>query len=156
MTFDSNFALFVFNSDDAQISGNYALHAKNALRRWLGEKTPMVLDERWQVLSGDLLGLKNMQIIITSQQISPDPDLLTPSVRKKFESGQHVGFMPYLIGVFNCPRDACIYADQRLKEDKITGYHGVILFELPTIEVIYEISFGLSLPLMPFDKSGVL
>ena len=38
--------------------------------------------------------------------------------------------------------------------DKVVGYHGVILFKIPSHEVLYQISAGLPLPIKPFDRLG--
>lgn len=140
-----DFGIFFFNSDDSGISGNYALHAKMALRERVAERYPKVLGDGWHVLSGDLFGPRNIQIILTSLVSLPDASRLVGSLQQAFADGRMPPFVPYLVGVFMCPFDALRHADGRLKQDRVAGYLGLATFVLPNENALREISEALSL-----------
>lgn len=143
--------IFVFNSEDKGISGNYARHAKMALRERLAESAPMVLDDGWHVLSGDLLTdstVRNMKKILKTAKNKSNTILLDSNLYTKFTSGELPSYIPYLIVVFYCPKEALKHADKRLKQDKTAGYAGAILLDISKefeINTLKEINNGLYL-----------
>jgi len=144
---DIDFGLFFFNSNDEGISGNYALHAKKALSERVAEREPRVRDSGWHILSGDLFGPRNVQILLTTAAISPDATRIDAELRQGFAAGRMPGFIPYVIGMFMCPIDALRHADTRLKQDKVAGYLGLATFTLPNESALMEIGQALSLPM---------
>jgi len=142
-----DFGIFFFNSSDEGISGNYAMHAKKAVRERVAEREPRVRDGGWHILSGDLFGPRNIQILLTTAAISPDGSRIDSALRQGFAESRMPSYIPYVIGMFMCPLDALRHADTRLKQDKVAGYLGLATFVLPHQNALREISEGLSLPM---------
>jgi hypothetical protein len=90
--------------------------------------------------------LNKIQLQLSMDISKPDITLLEQSIGTMFVQGVY----PSL--VFMCSRVALSHADNRLKQDNVPGYCGLILFELPAESVIEEISNGLSLPFTKFDS----
>jgi hypothetical protein len=147
-----DFGIFFFNSEDSEISGNYALHAKLALRTRVAERFPRVLDDGWHVLSGDLFGPRNIHMIITSAVGSPDASLVDLELTDAFAEGRMPGFVPYVIGMFMCPAEAMRFADGRLKKDKVAGYLGLATLVLPNEQALLEVANGLMLPMTKLNS----
>jgi hypothetical protein len=101
-----DFGIFFFNADDRGISGNYAMHAKMAVRDRVAEPDAKVLDGGWRVLSGDLFGPRNIHIVLTSLVGSPDPSRVDTALLRTFADGRIPNFVPYVIGMFMCPLEA--------------------------------------------------
>lgn len=138
--------IFFFKSDDERITGNYALHAKKEVSQRVAEREPRVQDSGWRVLSGDLLGPSNMQLILNSPVLSPDSSRVDPALKQVFAAGRMPGFVLYVIGMWMCPLDALRFADTHMKSDKVAGYLGLATFVLPNLNALMEISNGLCLP----------
>jgi hypothetical protein len=119
-----DFGIFFFNSSDRGISGNYALHAKMAVRERIAEHEPRVRGSGWHVLSGDLFGPENIQVVLTTTGISPDATRLDSALRQAFAAGRMPEYVPYVIGMFMCSIDALVHADTRMKQDGVAGYLG--------------------------------
>jgi len=151
-TTDIRLGIFFFNSDDGRISGNYALHAKMALRERVAERYPRVMDPGWHVLSGDLFGPRNIQIILTTSGVLSDAARVDSTLRRAFAEGNMPAFVPYLIGLFMCPLDVLQHADDRLKADNVAGYLGLTTMMLPNEKALREIAEALSLPMTEFNS----
>jgi hypothetical protein len=141
------FGMFFFNSSHSGISGNYALHAKQAIRERVAEREPRVRNSGWHVLSGDLFGFSNLQIILGTATVSPDATRLDPVLHRAVTGGPELEFVPYVVGMFMCPLDILRHADRRLKADRVVGYLGLATLVLPNENALREISEGLSLPM---------
>lgn len=142
-----DFGIFLFNSSDQGISGNYALHAKMAVSKRVAERDKRVRDESWPVLSGDLFGTGFLQAALDTAGISPDATRLDSSLLETFGKCQTPEYILYVIGIFMCPLDALIHADKCMKQDGIAGYLGLATFVLPHEDVLREFSKGMSLPI---------
>ena len=147
-----DFGIFFFNSDDDGISGNYALHAKLAVRMRVAECYPNVLNDGWHVLSGDLFGPRNVHMIITSHMGSPDASRVDLELTDTFAEGRMPPFVPYVIGMFMCPAEAMRFADERLKKDKVAGYLGLATLVLPNEQALHELANGLTLPMTELNS----
>jgi len=147
-----DFGIFFFNPNDDGISGNYAMHAKSAVRTRVAERYPNVLNDGWHVLSGDLFGPRNIHMIITSAVGSPDASRVDLELTDAFAEGRMPPFVPYVIGMFMCPLDALRHADSRLKKDKIAGYLGLATLVLPNEKALHEVSEALVLPMTKLNS----
>jgi len=139
------FGMFFFNSSDKGISGNYALHAKKAVSVRVAEQAPMILDAKWEVLSGDLFDSERVKDLLDNSDLKPDLSLLDANLKSCFTKGRSPDYIVYLIGMFMCPSPALRHADTRLKNDKCAGYLGLATFSLPKQDAIVKIGMGLSL-----------
>jgi hypothetical protein len=142
-----DFGMFFFNSDDDEIAGNYAMHAKKVVCERVAEREPRVRESRWSILSGDLFGPRSIQILLTTSAMSPDKTRIDSELQQGFAAGRMPSFVPYVIGMFMCPLDALRHADTRLKQDKVAGYLGLATFILPDQKTLQEISEALTLPM---------
>jgi len=149
-----NFGFFFFNSDDENISGNYALHAKNALITRIAEQDPRVRDPTVKVISGDLFGAKNIQTMLTMSEIKPSATLLDADLRLAFTDGRMPGFTPYLVGFFTVRIDALQHADKHLRRDKIAGYRGLATFTLQHPGEVAEVGRILSVPMTSLHSAS--
>lgn len=146
-----SYGMFLFNSGDEGISGNYDYHARKAVRDRVGERNARVLGSEWLVHHGDiLLGLTavrtNMKNILADGGCNSKK--LDAALKTALAKGSDPGYVPYAIGMFGVRFADLEYADERLRRDRVAGYKGLIMFLLGSAEQAMELGeYGLSLPL---------
>jgi hypothetical protein len=147
------FAIFVFKSDE--ISGNYANYAHEIVTEYLSKRDRKVLDEKWNVLSGDLLphAVKNLRITLNTEILKPSLENLDTEILNKLQSPESIDFVPYLLGFFGIRKDYMASTDAEMKAANILGYCGLILFDLSEISALKEIADGLSLVMNPLNQT---
>jgi hypothetical protein len=143
--------MFLFNSGDEGITGNYDYHARKAVRERVGQQDGRVLGSEWLVHHGDiLLGLStvrtNMKNILADDGCNSKK--LDAALKTALAKGGDPGYVPYAIGMFGIRFAALEYADERLMRDKVAGYKGLMMFLLGNAQQAMELGeYGLSLPL---------
>ncbi len=148
--------LFLFNSSEEGISRNYDDHAKIAIRSRLGELVPRVLDDEWNVLSGDiLLGLTHVRVNIQNIMSSDgcNSQRLHPDLLSSLRRGNDPGYVPYLLGIYGVPLSKLLLVDNQLKHDEIAGYRGLAMFGMNDVGHVMELGSGLALPVSKFKAN---
>jgi hypothetical protein len=148
------YALYVFEIADMQANMkegqgystySWAHYARDIIATHLGTLAPGILRTDFCASLGEIMSPRNAGILVKSDKLNPNLDLLSDGAKEKFVTGQGLFETFYLVGIGGVLHETTLAAHRTISGVAPAGYRGVILFDLPAVRIVAEIATGLGL-----------
>jgi hypothetical protein len=143
------YGIFFFNPADDGFDGQRAVRERTA------KYDRRILDGEWLVHHGDML-LELTRVRHNIRAILRDKgcklDRLDAALKTALAQSADPGYRPYVIGMTGVQFAVLEQADDRLRQDKVAGYKGLIFFALENVNRAMEVGSGFSLILSDINS----